>query len=113
MALSDPIPVRLSHERRAAYEAEAAEREMPLGQFLRERLDAADRIQDELCGIRKELAAFMQRAPSTASAAPSNDAGMLLEILLLMRARDQGNQPLMRMIQAEVARNGLKVWGGK
>jgi len=111
MALSDPIPVRLSHERRAAYEAEAAEREMPLGQFLRERLDAADRIQDELAAIRHALVAFMEREPSTISAAPSADAGMLLEILLLTRQRAKPEE--LRMWQAEVARNGLKVWEGK
>lgn len=111
MALSDPIPVRLSHERRAAYEAEAAEREMPLGQFLRERLDAAELLYNELAGIRMELASLMKREPGTANSVSSADAGMLLEILLLTRQRAKPDE--LRMWQAEVARNGLKVWGGK
>lgn len=111
MAFAPPIQIRLHPEKLAAYEAEASERNMTLADYLRQRLDDPERLAEEIARIRLLLTDFMEREPRTASAAPSTDAGMLLEILLLTRQRAKPEE--LRMWQAEVGRNGLKVWSGK
>jgi hypothetical protein len=51
MALSNPINIRLSPEKRFLYETEAAHQGQTLGVYLRERLEKSESSSQELQGI--------------------------------------------------------------
>jgi hypothetical protein len=113
--LGEPIRVRLKLSKQAEYEAIASERGQKLGPYLRERLEDDDAVQGELAEIRhllEELAdnqspSQVQASPLTAGAMSAEDRGMLLEILLLLRAMNPGKA---RSMQATVTSMGLPVW---
>lgn len=96
----------------AAYEAESAAAQA-VGQSLAMRLrgvverDAA--MVAELQAIRADLAEIA--AGLGQSSAPDAQAGMLAEVLMLLRVI--AGPEKVRMVQADVVRVGLKVWEAK
>lgn len=122
MALGYPIQIRLSAEKQAIYEDEAARLNKPLATYLRERLESGDRDRAELDTLRRELTAGLceirdaiEADPSRAQSQPSPvgqiDDGLLLEILLMLR--EIGGPERMKRTQAEIIRQGLQIWTPK
>lgn len=121
MALGNPIQIRLSAEKQAIYEDEAARLNKPLGTYLRERLEANDAMRGELNTLRHEigigLAAIRQTiedsggkrgAAAPAVAASQINNALLLEMVLLLR--EVGGPERMKRTQAELKRQGLQSW---
>src|SRR5688572_684830 len=104
MSFGNPIQVRLSREKRLAYEEEAARQDKPLGTYLRERLEADDVLRGELAAIRHDVAvgvSELRRAVEEGrGSAPSE--GLPLETLLLLRA--VAGPERVKLVQAELRR---------
>lgn len=77
MALTNPINIRLSAEKRFLYEAEAAHKGQSLSVYLRERLEKSEASSQDLQYLRE----FLENIPKSSS----HEHGILLEILLLLR----------------------------
>lgn len=102
MALTNPINIRLSAEKRFLYETEAAYRGQSLGVYLRERLEKSETSSNDLQSIRELLGNL---SPSS-----SPDKGILLEILLLLRYLSGPEK--MILVQKELNRLNIPVWQG-
>jgi hypothetical protein len=116
-----PTSIRLPPDVHAEISRVAAAKGITLGEELRQRVTSFSPISEAIDGLRHDLAAYQatQRASAhKAKATPQPDLfnasgadpGMLLEILLLLR--DIGGPQRLRAAQAEVERQGLKVWKG-
>ena len=115
MALADPIQLRLSEQKKAEYEDEAARRGMGLGPYLRQRLEQGDQVAEQLAELRALIEDGFARLDAGAaggraagSAAPAIDPGMLIEAVLLLRSVVQ--QDRVSMVHGELRRQGLQVW---
>jgi hypothetical protein len=109
----DPIPVRVSVEKRAELERDAAARNITVSDLIRERLDLAQTVADQLEALRHDVA-FRLGQPSgqgasTPPASPSD--GALLEILLLLRAVAGPNR--QNIVAGELALHGHRPWTPK
>lgn len=120
MKLDSYTRVRLTDAQTLIYTAQAEQRGVPLSTYLRERLERADRADEELSSIRASLMELgdavdeLRRerpADGHASPAPSQpaDDAMAIETLLLLRGLAGPQQ--QRMVMAEVERRGLVPWG--
>lgn len=118
--LGQGVRIRLKPSSKERYEAEAAAHNKDLGTYLRERLESQDEVLDQLATIRYDLAELadeVHRASRTVQENPRKKAqphqhqadGMMVEILLLLRALSPGKTT---MVQKEVERAGLTVWSG-
>ncbi|MFL0419560.1 hypothetical protein [Sphingomonas sp. 179-A 4D3 NHS] len=121
MKLDSYTRVRLTDAQTLIYTAQAEQRGVPLSTYLRERLERADRADEELSSIRASLMELgdavdeLRRerpADGHASPAPSQpaDDAMAIETLLLLRGL-AGPQK-QQMVKAEVERQGLTPWNG-
>ncbi|CCJ51901.1 MULTISPECIES: mobilization protein [Pseudomonadota] len=115
MALAEPIKLRISPEKHAQYEDEAARRGKPLGTYLRERLEAGDSVRDELAAMRRELASLHHAVEDLAAAGqrPADGDGqgataVQIETLLLLRAIAGPDR--MTTIRGELKRLGVQTW---
>ncbi len=59
-ALGEPIKVRLSPEKHAHFEDEAAQLDKPLATYLRERLEAPDTVGAKVSELRREVVSLHQ-----------------------------------------------------
>lgn len=75
MALTNPINIRLSAEKRFLYETEAAHRGQSLGAYLRERLEQSESSSHELQSIHDLL-------KNLTSSSYSHDQGILLDTVI-------------------------------
>jgi hypothetical protein len=121
MALSDSIKVRLREGQALVYAAQAEQRGVGIAAYIRDRLDQADRIDEELASIRAAMIDMGETIDELRdqlverSVAPVQDrqaTGELnatqVESLLLLRAI---SDPQTRnMVSAEVERQGLKLF---
>jgi hypothetical protein len=94
MAKTDIITIRLSPEDRLLYEAEAAYRKQSLSAYLRERFE---KMESPSRGVPENVIQFS-----------SQEQGMLLELLLLLR-RIAGPEKVS-MVQSELKRLKIPVW---
>lgn len=113
MALGEPIKFRLTPEKHAQYEDEAARLGKPLGTYLRERLEAADETRDELLAMRQQLTALHHMIEDLADAGPRGQAEpgtnpVQIETLLLLRAI--AGPERMKPVKGEMKRLGIDVW---
>lgn len=112
MALGNPVNVRLSVEKQLQYEAEAAGQGVPLGTYLRQRLEAADDVLHELATLRRAVERVATAAqPAVPSAPTSAEFGVQLEMLLLLRQIAQAQKT--QIAQQELKRLGIEVWDGQ
>lgn len=102
MALTNPINIRLSAEKRFLYETEAAYRGQSLGVYLRERLEKSETSSQDIQSIRELL--------ENLSPSSSHEQGILLEILLLLRCL--AGPEKMLLVQKELKRLNIPVWQG-
>ncbi|MBL8586011.1 MAG: mobilization protein [Bradyrhizobiaceae bacterium] len=119
MALSDPINLRLSIDRKRQYEDDAARRGMPLTTYLRRRLEDGDQVSEQLAELRR-LILDAQSGPTSHEDSPAGEAApdpsgvpstaMLVEVLLLLRSVVDADK--LRMVHGELRRQGLPVWTG-
>ncbi len=114
MALGEPIKLRLSLEQQHQYEEEAAARGLPLGTYLRQRLEQGDQVAEQLAELRRlVVAGFQEREDrgETDSAPRPADTGMLVEMLLLLRSVVGADK--LQVAHGELRRQGLPVWTGE
>lgn len=104
MALTKPINIRLSAEKRFLYETEAAYRGQSLGVYLRERLEKSEPSFQELQKIHDLI-------KNITSPSSSNDQGILLETLLLLRYLSSPEK--MLIVQKELSRLNIQIWQGE
>ena len=114
MALGRPIQLRLTAEKHILYEAEAANRNLPLGTYLRERLDSGDHLLEEISALRQAVSMATKNISAAQSSdvtpAPSTNPSIQIETLLLLRSL--ANPQKLQIIHGELKRLGLKVWDG-
>ena len=94
MALTDLVTIRLSTEKRFLYESEAASRKQSLGTHLRERLEQSEALSHQ----------------SSKDTTSSQDQGLLLEILLLLRYTASPEK--INLVRRELNRLNIPVWQG-
>jgi hypothetical protein len=103
---STHVSVRLSQDAWTRYAAQAEAHDLPLGTYLRRRLEQ----QDEF--IENELALRSHRARTAASEAAAQKCsvpiGLLVEMLFLLRGL--ANPQRSAMVNSEVRRLGLETW---
>ncbi len=122
MALSDSIKVRLREGQALVYAAEAEGRGVGMATVIRERLERADKADEELASIRaslielgddvEKLSRLMADRPVEAPGRAQGDdqpSAVHLEMLLLLRGLV--SPQTLRMVIAEVERQGLVAWG--
>jgi hypothetical protein len=118
MPASRTIPIRLTEEKWDYYSDRARQEQIGLSTLLRRRLEQGDDVATriETLGHRLDEIAASSRSqpeikhqPHPASSSGNLDDGMLLETLLLLRAVVSPEK--LGMVQAEVNRQGLPVWG--
>jgi hypothetical protein len=103
MALTNPINIRLSAEKRFLYETEAAHRGQSLGVYLRERLEKSELSSQELQNIHDLL---KNLTPSSSS----HDQGVLLEILLILRYLVSPEK--LNLVRRDLKRLNIPIWQG-
>lgn len=103
MALTNPINIRLSAEKRFLYETEAAHRGQSLGVYLRERLEKSESSSQDLQNIHNLL---KNLSPSSSS----HDQGILLEILLLLRYIASPEK--LNLVRKDLKRLNIPAWQG-
>jgi len=102
------VTLRLAPDAWAHLSARAQEYCIPLSTYLRRRLEEEDHIDAEL-GVLREVVERCARTPASGGQpGPSAPAGLLVELLLLLRAL--AGPQRAAMAQAEVGRRGLEVW---
>lgn len=118
MALGSPVQLRLSPDQRMIYEDEAARQGRPLATYLRERLEAQDAekarseaLRTELANGMAELRGIVERKGSPSHEDTTGDSSIFLELLILMRAIAGPDR--IKMVHAELKRQGLTVWSGR
>ncbi len=104
---STKISIRLSADAWARYSGEAQARRIGLATYLRQRLEAQDRLVAELAIHAATEQGASSREPS-ASSTSASDSGTLVEVLLLLRSL-AGPQK-SAVAQKEVERRGLSSW---
>ncbi|SAI73184.1 mobilisation protein [Bordetella ansorpii] len=107
-AMSRAMHFRISEDQYRRYEAEAVAAGLRLSDFLRRRLEAADRIADELAQLR--LAVLDGESPQSdpISKATEPTTAVTLEVLLLLRSIVPPSQ--LRSAHADIERMGLRPW---
>ena len=103
MTLTDMITIRLSAEERLLYEAKAAYRKQSLSTYLRECWDKSATPSYDI----QNLQDLLKNIPPPSS----NEQGILLEILFLLRYLSSPEK--MRMVQNELKRLKIPVWQGE
>jgi hypothetical protein len=108
------ISLRLSEDVYARCSAAAAEREVSLGAYLREKIENHQVMSDELEAIHERLESLAERAsPGGAGEASTSDLRRLLAIALetlLMLRQQVGNPRVMQMVHKELERVGIEAW---
>lgn len=104
---STHVGVRLSRDAWTRYSTDAQARGLALGTYLRQRLEEQDRLVAELA-IRAVTEQAAGREQPTVAAAPAEQPGTLVEVLLLLRSI-AGPQK-SAMVQKEVERRGMPSW---
>lgn len=112
MRLSDPIPLRLKVEQRERYEEHAANANVPLSTYIRERLEEQDVAMQEITRLRRAVERLADSADGNdqnrgAGMVDSSTLGLLVEMLLTVRTIAGGKSTAA---QKEVERMGLNVW---
>lgn len=103
MNTNKPINIRLAPAEQAKYEAQAASQNLPLRTYLRQKLAYSDNILEEITALK----GMVKTEP--ANNLESQELGILLELLLLLRQLAQPKQ--VQLAQQEVKRLKLPVWG--
>ncbi len=119
MALSDSIKVRLREGQALVYAAQAEQRGVGIAAYIRDRLDHADRMCDELASIRaamidmgetidelRDLATERLVTPTQETQSTGAPSAIEIETLLLLRALSAPQK--LQMVTAEIERQGLK-----
>ena len=103
------VTIRLSDAAWARYSANAEIQGVPLGTYLRSRLERQDEFLESELALRA-----LPPAPATPEPASKGDPplppGALLEVILLLRV--VAGPQASRMVHAELTRLGLEFWSG-
>jgi len=102
-----PVGFRLGREAWERHSAAAQALGVPLGAYLRRRLDEQERLAEELGALRAALERRACHQP-TSDGLPAFAPGVLVELLLLLRTI--ANPQKVAMAQKEVERRGLETW---
>lgn len=111
MALGSPIRLRLHIDQQIRYEEAAAIKGVPLGTFLRERLDFIDKSEKQLANLQLELAALRRMLEDLVednNFSSSNLQGVEIETLLLLRHLCKPEQ--RKEVRADMNRLGFDIW---
>ena len=113
MALGDPIQVRLSPEKQALLEDEAARKGKRLATYLRELLEGENDLQGELAALRREVVSLHHVIEDLADTGLRGQAEpgtnpVQIETLLLLRAI--AGPERMKPVKGEMKRLGIDVW---
>ena len=122
MALSDSIKVRLREGQALIYAAEAEGRGVGMATVIRERLERADKADEELASIRASLielgddvdrlSRLVVNQPGEATGREQgNDQPSAVHLEMLLLLRGLVSPQTLRMVTAEVERQGLVPWG--
>ncbi|MBC3941269.1 hypothetical protein [Sphingomonas albertensis] len=119
MALSDSIKIRLREGQALVYAAQAEQRGVGVAAYIRDRLDHADRICEELASLRAAMIDMGETmdemrdqvtdrpgTPTQETQATSEPSAIEVETLLLLRALSAPQK--LQMVTAEIERQGLK-----
>lgn len=110
--LGEAIRVRLRLDKQEEYEGAATRLGVSLASYLRQRLEDDDLVIEQIRALRSEVTALqMGRDPSSATGNQDTDlTGLNVELLLILR---QMQPQLARKAQAEVQRQGYKIWAAE
>ncbi|MBW6525067.1 hypothetical protein KZ810_16345 [Sphingomonas sp. RHCKR47] len=122
MALSDPIKVRLREGQALVYAAEAEGRGVGVATVIRERLERADKADEELASIRASLIELgddverlrrlvADQSVEAPGGAQQEDQPSAVQLEMLLLLRGLVSPQTLRMVTAEVERQGLVPWG--
>lgn len=122
MALSDPIKVRLREGQALVYAAEAEGRGVGVATVIRERLERADKADEELASIRASLIELgddverlrrlvADQSVEAPGGAQQEDQPSAVQLEMLLLLRGLVSPQTLRMVTAEVERQGLVSWG--
>ncbi|WP_019517918.1 hypothetical protein [Sphingomonas sp. Mn802worker] len=122
MALSDSIKVRLREGQALVYAAEAEGRSVGVATVIRERLERADKAAEELASIRASLIELgddvdrlsrlvADRPVETPGRGQGDDQPSAVQLEMLLLLRGLVSPQTLRMVTAEVERQGLVPWG--
>lgn len=106
------VSIRLSEAAVARYQAQADQAwpsPIPLSTYLKQRLEEGDAIAEHLDSLRldiRDLAADIGRGHGR----PDEANSVAIETLLLLRAIANANQQYVRMVHAELQRQGITPW---
>lgn len=118
------ISIPVNEEQADMLSQMAMEQGESLASFVRGRIFARDRLEDEFLSLRNTLLAAIGEglrnhtppsnttpatAPNTSTAASESPMGLLLEILLLLRSLT--NPTKVQAVRAEIERLGHKTYG--
>jgi hypothetical protein len=124
MKLENWVRVRLNESQMLIYTAEAEARGIPISTYLRDRMASADIMREELAGIRAALlelgdtldelrdqcANAGDKAGAQVQAETAIPNAVQIETLMLLRAIASPEK--LRMIRAELDRQGIESWQG-
>lgn len=114
MALGEPVKVRLTRERHALLEAEAARTGKPLSTYLREVIEEAHELHGTLAALRRDVTLLHDRLDDLGEQRPSSTAAsasvtaVQVETLLLLRALAGPDR--LKAVRGELKRIGYDVW---
>ncbi len=114
MALGDPIQVRLSPEKQALLEDEAARKGKRLATYVRELLESENDLQGALAALRREIASLHHVIEDLADTGPRSDQSgsgsnaVQIETLLLLRAI--AGPERAKVVWGELRRIGYEPW---
>lgn len=99
--------IRMTEETYAKWQDLASIHHKDLGPYLLERLEAGERVEDELRELRV-LFSRLARPGNTGAQDSAQERGAMLEMLLILR--QIGGPQKSKIAQAEVQRLGFSLW---
>ena len=109
--LGHPITLRLTPEKKAVFEVEAARNGKPLSTYLRDLIEDAHELHRTLTALQRDVTLLHDRLDdlgATSTAAPAVATAIQVETLLLLRALVGPDR--MKTVQGELKRLGHEIW---
>lgn len=105
------IKVNLDPQKKVLYETQAVQQNKSLSQYLRDRLDNTQDIEQQLFSLKAMIQELNQKVGSSSTPTATSDVTFLLyEVILLLRTI--ANPGKCRMVHSELERQEIPVWDG-